>query len=87
MAIFIREKEVDELINMNEAIKIIEEVTIYQGQGLAKIIPRNRIYSQNFVFNIMSSSIEPWNVVGLKAYLSAKGITSFVIIIFYTNST
>lgn len=87
MTIFIREKEVDELISMNEAIKIIEEATRYQGQGLAKIIPRNRIYSQNFVFNIMSSSIEAWNVVGLKAYLSAKGITSFVIIIFDTNST
>jgi len=87
MTLFIREKEVDELITMDEAIKIIEEATRYQGQGLAKIIPRNRIYSQNFVFNVMSASIEPWNVVGLKTYLSTKKVTSFVIIIFDTNFT
>jgi ornithine cyclodeaminase/alanine dehydrogenase-like protein (mu-crystallin family) len=87
MTLFIREKEVDELITMDKAIKIIEEATRYQGQGLAKIIPRNRIYSQNFVFNVMSASIEPWNVVGLKTYLSTKKVTSFVIIIFDTNFT
>ncbi len=87
MTLFIKESEVDLLINMDKAIKIIEEATKLQGQGLAKVIPRNRIYSTNFTFHVMGASIDAWNITGLKAYLTTKKAASFIVILFNTESS
>lgn len=86
MSLFIREADVDSLVSISESIEVIEEATKYQGRGLAKIIPRKRIFGHGFVFNVMAASIDPWNVSGIKAYLSTK-TTSFVVLLFDTISS
>ncbi|MGC9069301.1 MAG: ornithine cyclodeaminase family protein [Thermoprotei archaeon] len=87
MTLFISERDVDLLVNVSEAIEVIEEATKYQGQGLAKVIPRKRILTPSFVLNVMAASIDPWNVTGLKAYLSTRKGTSFIVVLFDTNSS
>ncbi|HWQ16565.1 MAG TPA: ornithine cyclodeaminase family protein [Sulfolobales archaeon] len=82
MVLVISEDEVLSLVSMRDAIEAVEEITRLQGLGRAYLIPRKRVYTGSSILHIMAAASEDHGVSGLKAYISTKDKTNFVVLLF-----
>ncbi|MEM1610799.1 MAG: ornithine cyclodeaminase family protein [Sulfolobales archaeon] len=82
MVLLISEGDVLRLLDFSDAIEAIENATRMQSEGVAHVNPRSRVYSKSSVLHVMSSTIEPLGVSGVKAYLSTPARTVFVILLY-----
>ena len=73
MALFLTEREVVELLPMNECIDVLDEAFAHAGAGQVEIKPRSRIRMPNGFFHFMSASDAEHGVFGYKAYPSFAG--------------
>ena len=73
MALFLTEREVVELLPMNECIDVLEEAFAHAGAGQVEIKPRSRIRMPNGFFHFMAASDAEHKVFGYKAYPSFAG--------------
>ncbi len=73
MALFLTEREVVELLPMNECIDALDEAFAHAGAGQVEIKPRSRIRMPNGFFHFMSASDAGHGVFGYKAYPSFAG--------------
>ena len=82
MVLLISEEDVLRLLDFGDAIEAVEKATKMQSEGVAHVISRSRVYSRSSVLHVMSSTIEPLGVSGVKAYLSTPNRTIFVILLY-----
>lgn len=73
MALFLTEREVVDLLPMNECIDVLEEAFAHAGAGQVEIKPRSRIRMPNGFFHFMAASDAGHQVFGYKAYPSFGG--------------
>ncbi|HEU0022364.1 MAG TPA: ornithine cyclodeaminase family protein [Dehalococcoidia bacterium] len=73
MALFLTEREVVQLLPMNECIDVLDQAFAHAGAGQAEIKPRSRIRMPNGFFHFMAASDAGHKVFGYKAYPSFAG--------------
>ena len=73
MTLFLTEREVVQLLPMNECIDVLEEAFAHAGAGQVEIKPRSRIRMPNGFFHFMVASDSVHKVFGYKAYPSFAG--------------
>ena len=73
MALFLTEREVVDLLPMDECIDVLEEAFAHAGAGQVEIKPRSRIRMPNGFFHFMAASDAGHQVFGYKAYPSFGG--------------
>lgn len=81
MALILSEKEVQDLIDMKEVVASVEEAFRRQGTGEASNSARGRSAGHESVLNVMHANLAYLRRGGLKAYMSSKSGTKFVIIL------
>lgn len=87
MAIYLREDEVDRLVGMAEAMRLVEEAWQRQGEGLATLEPRRRVRAPGGALHVMFAA-DPRDprggVLGLKSYTSfpGRGPTRFHVLLY-----
>ncbi len=84
MALLLRERDVEDLLDMPTALEAVEEVLRQHGQEQAPNQPRRRVFVPGGVLHVMSGAMPAWGVMGLKAYAAAKGKVRFVVLLFST---
>ncbi|NWG13976.1 MAG: ornithine cyclodeaminase family protein [Acidobacteria bacterium] len=77
MAILLREADVEKLADMATALNAVEQAFQLQGEGKAENAPRRRCRLERGYLHVMSASLPPLGVAGLKAYTSVEGKTHF----------
>lgn len=82
MVLVLSERDVREVLTIDEAIEAVEKATVLQAVGRARVNPRTRIYVGSTVLHTMSSVIEGMGVAGLKTYLSTPGRTVYVVLLY-----
>lgn len=73
MALFLNEREVAQLLPMNECIDVLDQAFAHAGAGQVEIKPRSRIRMPNGFFHFMAASDAEHKVFGYKAYPSFAG--------------
>lgn len=73
MALFLTEREVAQLLPMNECIDVLDQAFAHAGAGQVEIKPRSRIRMPNGFFHFMAASDAQHKVFGYKAYPSFGG--------------
>src|SRR3972149_5696435 len=86
MPLFLKEDEVRSLLPMEAALRCVEEVFRRLGTGEAVNPPRARVGFGGTTLHVMPAGIQPANVMGLKAYTSARAGTKFVCMLFDAGS-
>ena len=84
MTLFLTEREVVQLLPMNECINVLEEAFAHAGAGQVEIKPRSRIRMPNGFFHFMAASDAEHKVFGYKAYPSfaGPGGSKFIIMLY-----
>lgn len=77
MVLFLREDEVQEVATMALAVGAVEEAFRLQGQGLAENTPRRRCRLDGGMLHVLSGSLPPLNLAGLKSYSTVPGGARF----------
>ncbi len=83
---FLRESEVERLLDMPAALEAVEEVLRQFGKGQAPNQPRRRIFVPDGVLHVMAGGMPAWGVMGLKAYAAVKGQVRFVVLLFSSQT-
>ncbi len=86
MPLFLKEEEVRGLLPMEAALRCVEEVFRRLGAGEAVNPPRARVSFGGTTLHVMPAGIQSANVMGFKAYTSARAGTKFVFMLFDAGS-
>jgi ornithine cyclodeaminase/alanine dehydrogenase-like protein (mu-crystallin family) len=88
MALFLTEREVVQLLPMNECIDVLDQAFAHAGAGQVEIKPRSRIRMPNGFFHFMAASDAEHKVFGYKAYPSfaGPGGSKFIIMLYDFDS-
>ncbi|MGC9135940.1 ornithine cyclodeaminase family protein [Caldivirga sp.] len=87
MTLYIRESEVNRLLTYGEVIKAVEDGFRLLGTGEAINIPRRRVVLPNAVLHVLQSGVlGGYNVAGLKAYMSTRQGTRFIVLLFSVST-
>ena len=73
MALFLTEREVAQLLPMNECIDVLDQAFAHAGAGQVEIKPRSRLRMPKGFFHFMAASDAQHQVFGYKAYPSFSG--------------
>ncbi len=73
MALFLNEREVAQLLPMQECIDVLEQAFAHAGRGQTEVKPRSRIRMPNGFFHFMAAADAEHGVFGYKAYPSFAG--------------
>ena len=71
-ALFLREEDVRELMDMEKSIQVIENAFRQIAANAVENIPRARAAGQGIVLHTMSASVESLGLVGWKAYTTTR---------------
>lgn len=77
MPIYLTEKDVESLLTMDVALDAVENVFREHGEGRATNKPRYRVPFGNGSLQVMSAAAPGLGVVGVKAYIAARGGARF----------
>ncbi len=78
MALVIGEKETRELIDMKQALKVVEQMFHDRAGGKVRSLPRRRLRSSTKQLNVMAAWQADWDLIGLRAYMGgANTITLY----------
>ncbi len=86
MALFLREDEIARLIRMEDLIDALEDAFREQGRHQVVNRPRHRVTAGSTVLNVMSAGIPSLEVMGLKAYSSARAGARFLAMLYSTGT-
>ncbi|MCC7161828.1 MAG: ornithine cyclodeaminase family protein [Anaerolineae bacterium] len=86
MPIFIREAEVEQLLAMPDALRVIEDTFRDFGKGGAQNRPRQRIRAPQGVLHVMPAGWLARGYMGYKAYTAFKGDVRFYFHLFDSNT-
>ena len=73
MALFLNEREVADLLPMDECIEVLDEAFSHAGKGQTELKPRSRMRMPGGFFHFMAAADAGHNVFGYKAYPSFGG--------------
>ncbi len=78
MALVIGEKETRELIQMSQALTVVEKMFKDRAEGKVRSLPRRRLRSGSRQLNVMAAWQADWDLVALRAYMGgANTITLY----------
>ena len=77
MVLFLGEAEVRELLNIDDAVHVLEEAFRQQGRGNIINHPRRRIRTPKSMLHYLPGAVPHMNVMGYKAYTSSKSGIKF----------
>ncbi len=78
MALVIGEKETRELIDMEQALKVVEQMFHDRAGGKVRSLPRRRLRSSTRQLNVMAAWQADWDLIALRAYMGgANTITLY----------
>jgi len=72
MALVIDEKETRELIDMAQALKVVEQMFHDRAGGKVRSLPRRRLRSSTRQLNVMAAWQADWDMIGLRAYMGGS---------------
>lgn len=87
MAIYLTEQDVNDLLTMEETVRVLDEAFRLQGLGKAENSPRRRVRSRNTTLHSLPAVIPDMGVIGLKAYTSGRSGTHFYVLLFDADSS
>jgi len=87
LTLFLSERDVESLINMNDVVSTVEEAFRRQGNGEVSNFMRTRSRGTSSVLSVMHANLPYLKRGGLKAYLSSRARTKFVLLLFDTNDS
>lgn len=82
MPLFLNEREVEELLDIDSAIAAVEDVLLRQAKGLATNRPRQRVGSQKSMLHVMAAGDSQLGVCGLKVYTSSRSGARFLVLLY-----
>lgn len=83
MALLISERDVNELLSFRDAINAVEDAFRLMAEGQAVNLPRRRAITKGAVLHTLQGIVlGSYNVAGLKTYLSTRGGSRFVVLLF-----
>lgn len=86
MPIFLREDEVEKLLPMSDALRLVEEALRDYGSGGAQNQPRQRIRAPQGILHVMPAGWFSCGYLGFKAYTSFRGRARFYFHLFDANT-
>ncbi|MDE1857616.1 MAG: ornithine cyclodeaminase family protein [Thaumarchaeota archaeon] len=87
MTIFLSEGDVEALLRMDEVVGAVEDAFRRLGSGEAENYMRTRTRGPASVLSVMHATSAHLGRGGLKAYMSSKGGTRFLTVLFDTSSS
>ncbi len=82
MALFLSERDVDQLLPMKECVDVLDQAFAYAGAGQVENKPRSRIRMPNGFFHFMAAADAEHQVFGYKAYPSFAGGAKFLVMLY-----
>lgn len=77
MVLFLGEKEVEQLLSMEDAVRVLEETFKEQGMGNTINHPRQRVRTEKSMLHYLFGAVPHMKAMGYKAYTSYKGGIKF----------
>ena len=87
MTLVLSESDVESLIDMKEVVSTVEEAFRRKGLGEATNFMRTRSRGPSSVLNVMHASLAYLHRGGLKAYMSTRTGSRFVVLLFDTSDS
>lgn len=87
MTLVLSEKDVQDLIEMKDVVSAVEEAFRRQGAGEVSNSMRTRSRGKESLLNVMHSNLAYLGRGGLKAYMTSRGGTKFVFLLFDASSS
>ena len=87
MALILSERDVQALLDMDEVVAAVEEAFRREGTGEAANSMRTRSAGGSSLLSVMHANLSYLGRGGLKAYMSSRAGTKFVIILYDSNSS
>ncbi|MDA4120245.1 MAG: hypothetical protein OK436_06625, partial [Thaumarchaeota archaeon] len=82
MTLLLSERDVQSLLDMKEVVQTVDEAFRREALGEATNFMRTRSKGGDSVLNVMHASLSYLGKGGLKAYMSSKAGTKFVVVLF-----
>ncbi len=82
MTLFLSERDVEGIIDMNEVVPTVEEAFRRQGSGEVSNFRRTRSTGDGSLLNVMHANLPYLGRGGLKAYMSSRAGTRFALLLF-----
>ncbi len=86
MTLYLREQDVESLVNMRDALQVVEAAFRRYGEGSAVNRPRTRIRIGRTTLHLMSAGLSDPPMVGCKVYISGRGKTRFHILLYNADT-
>ncbi|MCI0475154.1 MAG: hypothetical protein L0Y55_02815, partial [Anaerolineales bacterium] len=86
MAIFLSEQNVEQLLTMPDALRLVEDALRDFGNGGAQNRPRQRVRAANGVLHVMPAGWLARGYMGFKAYAAFRGGARFYFHLFDSNT-
>lgn len=86
MALYLREQDVEKLVNMRDALQVVEAAFRRYGEGAAVNRPRTRLRIARATLHLMSAGLSDPPMVGCKVYLSGRGKTRFHVLLYHAET-
>jgi ornithine cyclodeaminase/alanine dehydrogenase-like protein (mu-crystallin family) len=77
MVLFLGEKDVEQVLSMDDAVRVLEETFKQQGSGNIINHPRLRIRTEKSMLHYLAGAVPHMRVMGYKAYTSYRGGVKF----------
>ena len=85
MTLILSDKDVESLIKMSDVVSSVEEAFRRQGEGEISNLMRTRSHGVPSVLSVMHANLPYLGRGGLKAYMSSRAGTKFVLLLFGTH--
>ncbi len=86
MALVLREKDVESLMTMADAVTWVEKGLRALGEGQARNVPRSRVKMPKGTLHVLPAADFEQDVVGLKCYSVARGRARFLVTLFSSEN-
>ncbi|MDL1895879.1 ornithine cyclodeaminase family protein [Anaerolineae bacterium CFX7] len=86
MPLFLTESDVEKLLTMDDALRLVEDALRDFGNGAAQNQPRQRIRAPHGVLHVMPAGLFSRGYMGFKAYTSFRGGARFYFHLFDSNT-
>ncbi len=87
MPLYLTEKDVEELLTMDETIEQVRTGFELQAEGKVDAIPRSRVRTKQGSLNILPVTADSIGLSGLKAYYGNRMDASFLVLLFSVEDT
>lgn len=85
-ALYLGEDDVKELIDMEESIKLMEQLFTRMGPGVTQNAPRTRVRGEGIMLHTMSAADDFLGYVGWKAYITTEKGAQFHVAVYDRES-